>query len=94
MPERLGKSDVGVHLQQEIGDAGARHLAVEVEDQIFHPLRGGGLELFDVEDAILNGAAGEAGQAAMAAFREARREVYAMAAELMRDEEPGVDFGF
>lgn len=36
----------------------------------------------------------EAEQAAMAAFREARREVYAMAAELMRDEGPGVDFGF
>ncbi|WP_051133885.1 MobQ family relaxase [Methylocystis sp. ATCC 49242] len=36
----------------------------------------------------------EAEQSAMAAFREARSAAYAMAAGLMRDEGPGVDFGF
>lgn len=36
----------------------------------------------------------ETERAAMAAFREARSAAYAMAAGLMRDEGPGVDFGF
>lgn len=64
----------------------------ELVEEARRQLRGVGTQLMDSEIDSLQVL--EAERAAMAAFREARSAAYAMAAGLMRDEGPGVDFEF